>query len=309
MVNLGGFNFVKKFNYKVLGENIKSDFEITGIPFVNDIANVEIVSGKIPQGSMLLGNNLKFIVLNNDEVIFNIDAWTKFYVGFGKKIIVEHYKNDVNIEPIINHLFGICFGIILMQNNRLPIHGSALVKDGIGIVISGNSGAGKSTLSCELLKYGFNFLSDDIAVTKYKDCRYYLQPGFPQQKLKAYTLTKNMIEKSYLKKVPCDNDKYILPVDSINFSDREQPLNALYEVLECNIDRVEFYEVYGVDKISILLNNIYKSVIANSLGLKEFKFKECSNIAKSIKVFRILRPANQYSVQKQAEAIMENLLA
>ena len=44
---------------------------------------------------------------------------------------------------------------------RFPLHAAGLSRDGRGVLIPGTSGAGKSTTTVSLVRYGFDFLSDD----------------------------------------------------------------------------------------------------------------------------------------------------
>ena len=57
------------------------------------------------------------------------------------------------LEPLTLFLLG---GL-----DRQPLHGAAVARDGIGIVLAGPSGSGKSTLSYASLRRGFTVLSDD----------------------------------------------------------------------------------------------------------------------------------------------------
>jgi hypothetical protein len=52
-------------------------------------------------------------------------------------------------------------GIASASVGVTPIHCACLVKDGFGLLLSGQSGAGKSTLALSLALNGFSYLSDD----------------------------------------------------------------------------------------------------------------------------------------------------
>jgi hypothetical protein len=84
-----------------------------------------------------------------------------------------------NVQHLIDYA-------ILLILNSLPckvtthylFHAASLHYRGKGFVIAGDSGRGKSTLSLELLRRGFNFISDDIAALGANDHRIYPFP-FP----------------------------------------------------------------------------------------------------------------------------------
>ncbi len=58
---------------------------------------------------------------------------------------------------------------VLRQNNVFPFHGNGLIKDGTGIILTGNSGAGKTTLTHSLINSGWRFLADDAIAMRSSD--------------------------------------------------------------------------------------------------------------------------------------------
>ena len=81
-------------------------------------------------------------------------------------------------------LLGTSFGALLMQRGILPLHGSAMVVNGRGVVFTGMSGAGKSSLLAAFRKKGYPFLTDDVvAVTVDTAGTAWIHPSYPQQKL------------------------------------------------------------------------------------------------------------------------------
>jgi hypothetical protein len=58
------------------------------------------------------------------------------------------------ILPVLTGIASACVGVT-------PLHCACLVKNGLGLLLSGESGAGKSTLALSLSLNGFTYLSDD----------------------------------------------------------------------------------------------------------------------------------------------------
>jgi hypothetical protein len=58
-------------------------------------------------------------------------------------------------------ILPVLVGIASASVGVTPLHCACLVKDGRGLLLSGESGAGKSTLALSLALAGFGFLSDD----------------------------------------------------------------------------------------------------------------------------------------------------
>lgn len=71
-----------------------------------------------------------------------------------------------------------------MQQQTLPLHGSAIAINGRAYAIVGNSGAGKSTLASAFIQKGYKLISDDVIPVTFSDERIpMVQPTYPQQKL------------------------------------------------------------------------------------------------------------------------------
>ena len=59
------------------------------------------------------------------------------------------------------HIFPTLLGILSAAIGVAPIHAGCLVRDGRGVLLTGNSGAGKSTLAIALARRGYALLSDE----------------------------------------------------------------------------------------------------------------------------------------------------
>ena len=62
---------------------------------------------------------------------------------------------------------------------------------------------------------------------------------------------------------------------------------------------------FGGEKVMALINNVYRKEFYDLIGLTPVCFKQCINVIKKIQVFRILRSANAFSVERQQEIINE----
>jgi hypothetical protein len=65
-----------------------------------------------------------------------------------------------------------------LAKGMLPIHASCVVRNGRGVIISGESGVGKSTLAMACIQHGFQLLADD-AVFLRRDTSGLTLAGFP----------------------------------------------------------------------------------------------------------------------------------
>jgi len=87
----------------------------------------------------------------------------KYYAADGNRIVVEP-KEQADEKSVRLFLLSNAMAAILHQQNKIPIHASAIYyKNGIVLFI-GPSGAGKSTIVTALQSKGYKVFSDDVCV-------------------------------------------------------------------------------------------------------------------------------------------------
>jgi hypothetical protein len=59
--------------------------------------------------------------------------------------------------------------VAAIRDGLVPFHGSAIARDGRGIVLAGPSGTGKSTLAAVAVQFGWSYLADEVAATSPDD--------------------------------------------------------------------------------------------------------------------------------------------
>ena len=145
------------------------------------------------------------------------------------KIKLGLYDNSNN-EMINIFLMCSCLGFIMIQRNKLAIHGSAVVVNNKAIVLTGGRGAGKSTLSTALRLKGYKFLADDVAAITLGD-KINIEYGFPYQKLcedTAINLGYDVNE--YISFISNTEEKYIVPAYD-EFVYKAKELGAIFEII------------------------------------------------------------------------------
>ena len=53
---------------------------------------------------------------------------------------------------------------LLARHDRFVLHGAAIERDGVALLVLGHSGAGKSTLAAAALEAGWHVLADDVVI-------------------------------------------------------------------------------------------------------------------------------------------------
>lgn len=297
----------KIYYYTVYGLNIKSDIEINEfLVCENRYYDINFIIGNMPEEIIKLSKGGARSYYSKNKIWFHIDNIASYYVENGDTVIVEPCENaDMTLIKI--YLMCSCLGFIMIQRENLAIHGGTVALNSNGIIITGDRGAGKSTLTSALRLKGYKFISDDVAAIKINEIAS-INPGFPYQKLCEDAMESLGYDKlKYSSFSSDDKIKYMVPShkDFINYS---IPLKAIFELVAGDIGKVEIEEIIGGEKLSKIIKNIYRIEYIDRMGgITPKIFKQCIEIAKYIKFYKITRPRDGFTVNDQIELIEEVL--
>jgi hypothetical protein len=302
--------------------NNKHHYQVFGLHIVSDILLPELMGAidplAVPQVSIHLGKVPAAItdpILKTDgyqaakgKFLFLVPGVANYYVADGNSIIVEPDKQAQEYSVRL-FLLGTSFGALLQQRGILPLHGSAVVAKGHGVVFTGMSGAGKSSLLAAFRKRGYPFLTDDVvAVTVDSEGTAWIHPSYPQQKMwrdstKAVGVETESLKPFYTYK---DQEKFAVPAQQ-GFRHSPAPLAAVYELQVANCREVELLTLAGIDKLAVLLSHTYRPWLIDGLGMKATHFKQCAAVARQVTVSLLSRPAETFSLEEQVHCIEQDL--
>ena len=66
---------------------------------------------------------------------------------------------------------------------------------------------------------------------------------------------------------------------------------------------VSLTEVFGQEKLQTLFRNIFRNQLLNDVGLKPNYLKSCLNLSKNIRIFKLKRPNNLFTLEEQISLI------
>lgn len=302
---------IKTYSYKVYGLQIESEVEID--EFIScyhshSTSTVKICYGTMPESiKSIMEEGILSSFSARGNVWFHIKGVGTYNIKNGDVITVEPCENAD--KQLLNvYLMCSCLGFIMIQRDKVAIHGGTVVINNKAVIITGDRGAGKSTLSTAFRQMGYNFLADDVAATIIDEIPM-VNPGFPYQKLCEDAIDMLGYNKNMLKSFPCDDKiKYMVPARE-SFEEKDIELYAIYEITVGNVNDVQIEEIRGGEKMSKLMKNIYRGEFLNRLGGFTPKyFKQCLDIAKHIKFYKIIRPVNQFTVKRQIELIKNEIV-
>jgi len=206
---------------------------------------------------------------------------------------VEVLSTTEEERTIRLYVLATVMAAILLQRQRLALHASAIIKDGMLILLSGDSGAGKSTLLAELIKSGYQVFSDDIVVLK-KDLLtggILANASYPMIKLWNDSIEKldhvYFSDKSF--KVRHDLDKYGFFFHSI-FRTGSFPVSKILLLKKGSQEGFLMKEQKHTEAFTAIFKQVYRPMLIQSNKHRLLCFTIISELAKSCTFMEITRP-------------------
>lgn len=293
------------YYYTVFGLRIESGIYLPELrSTTGNSADIRIHYGEVPKRLKEPLDEGYFFQAAKDEFLPLIENVAAFYISGGREIVVEPYRQD-DFERGRLYLLGTSLGVLLMQRGMAPMHGSTVVMDGQGVMLTGVSGAGKSTLASALRIRGCSLVTDDVsAVQRDEKGVFWVLPGYPQQKLDEVSAEMTGVDTRGLKRI-FDRNKFAVPVRE-GFHTEPVRLAAVYEIVPASGEVVSIEPLQGMERVAVMIANTYRIEFVHGLGLKLPHFQQCAAMAKQAPVFRLTRPADGASTELQAEAVVRH---
>lgn len=296
---------MKNYTYRAFGLNIVSDFELPELNNGSGNHDVEILYGKIDEVDGHLSED-RIFKTDSEEIIYQLKDIAGCKIQKGKKAIIMPSPTLSNSTLRLLILTSV-LGCILIQRKMLPIHGSSVVAGNRCIIIAGQSGAGKSTLTSAFINKGCRFLADDVSVVcNDKNGIMYVQPAYPYRKLHKDSAQCYDFDIEGLERIEYEEEKYLIPVHQ-HFIDTPKQLSALFEIIPADVDNVRIEKVKGLEKLNVLMDNLYRGTLAIYFDSRAHYFENIGDIASKLDVYRISRPKNEFTCEKQVELIFKEL--
>ena len=170
-------------------------------------------------------------------------------------------------------------GILLIQREILPLHGSAISIDGKAYAIVGDSGAGKSTLASEFMTRGYDLLTDDIIpVIISNEGKPTVVPSYPQQKLWIESLRQFGMDSSQYRPLFDREEKFSVPLKN-QFCNTPLPLGGVFELVKSVQDGIEIAKITKLNKLQTLSAHTYRNQLISRSEKLEWHFKVISELA------------------------------
>lgn len=301
------------YQYRIYGLGIESDYQMNEADAVAHLDRIDvtmkagILNREYTKDRIQESMKDKFLVNVTEEGIYLQVAHQGTFLMERGKTIRYHLESECNLAYVEQIILCFCLGIIMVQLNRVVLHGSGIVIKDKVFVISGKSGAGKSALSTAFINSGFQYISDDTVAIECSENVIAL-PGYSQRKLYYDTmLNYNMRPEDYQLIPDAEDVKY-----SVKHPDQYHrealALGGLIVITPSEGDTVRLIPIRGNEKIKMIIDNLYKKEIYDLLGFNKDIFNQCVKIAKLIDVYVLTRPVNQMTMKEQMDALDDILI-
>lgn len=296
--------------YRVYGLIIKSQIKIPELKSVDydniDKCDAAISCEEIPiniKEPILKSQNCE---ISKTEFYMYVKGAAHYYVAGGNKVIIK-LDEVYDMEKVRVYLLGSTLGFMMIQRNMVAIHGGAVAVSGIGIILTGGMGAGKSTLNAAFRNEGHPFLSDDVSALEVDSTgKLLIQPAYPQVKLCEDTMVKMQYDLTSFNVVNQERNKYAVPITKA-YLDKPVLLGGIYEITVGDVRSVEIMEITGSEKLTKVINNLYRVEISRYVGFDREYFKKCLMLAKQIPIYKLIRPRDKFTVKEQMDLIKSTL--
>lgn len=106
--------------------------------------------------------------------------------------------------------------------------------------------------------------------------------------------------------VAADMDKYNVCYQDC-FSPSPLELSTIFYLKKADVETVQIKELFGIDKMEVLVDNTYGSFLVNYCGLQKVYFDLCSVILDKVKMYEIIRPTEKMVQEEIADLIIQHL--
>jgi hypothetical protein len=299
------------YHYRVFDQTVASEYELPELETIDppEQPDIRIIFGKTPpelKGATVCRPHLQ---IAPQSLLLKVRVAGDFWVRDGNEIIVNPLP-DAPPENVRLFLLGSAFGALLHQRGILPIHGSALVYGGQALILTGISGAGKSTLAAALVRKGCKLLTDDVAAITFDPAGVpWVQPAYPQQKLWRDSATAMALATGRLIRVMADMEKYAVPAIG-RYHAEPAALTMVFQLIKPVGDEAAMLgleTVQGVDKLPLILHNVYRPRFVKGLGIRGEHLQRCFKLAEKVKAARLCRTRELGELEELAELVLQHL--
>ena len=252
--------------------------------------DIQIIIDRVPESLPTPGWQGYGVQVEGSAALLTVPKIARYLIEKGQTIKVSPIA-AADPADIRLFLLGTAFGIACHQRGSFPLHASAIITKQRTVAFIGPSGAGKSTLGAWLSRVGYPLLTDDVCILSTSSSTTPIaHSGSPRIKLWKDALTAMDIDPSHLQRDLTRTDKFHLTLKNID-PGIKAPLHAIYLLAEDNATAPAIEgPLDALSAVAAIVDNTYRQELVAPLGQSRQHFSNCSDIARHVPVYRLLRP-------------------
>lgn len=243
-----------------------------------------LVPGPVPDRLVDALDETPYYGISQTEFLLRLPNDLAFHYRKGEGVAISRPAGiaDEEVELFFN---GSVHGAVAWMNGLVPLHASAIVKDGRVLAFTGPSGAGKSTLAAALCARGFGFFSDDVLM--FDPAQGHCLPGHKRLKLwgDALALTQAATKGP---RVRPDLDKYFTD-PATPPAEHVLPPATLHFLAVEDVDAPRLEPLEGADRFRHARPALYRPRFARALFGDESLFRVSAALAGAFRMARFVR--------------------
>ncbi|HUX95288.1 MAG TPA: hypothetical protein VMV47_06095 [Bacteroidales bacterium] len=228
--------------------------------------------------------------MNQNEFAMHVEEIGSFYACNGNEIEFA-LDRGVSAESAQLYLNGSVYGAILHQRQILPMHGSCFSYNDAGVMLCGESGTGKSALTAAFSFNRCKFLTDDVSPIVFREGIPHILALSDRIKLWDDTLEQLNLDKTGLKRISPETEKYYFKIDRSN----SDPVSLKFIfMLEIHGQKETIIsELGGSERFSSLQGEIYRREYLNGMPDNEkIYFRNIVDISNNVNIYCVKRPGS-----------------
>lgn len=231
-----------------------------------------------------------FWQMNQNEFSMQVEGVGSYYACNGNEVEYAPLPSATP-ESVELYLNGSVYGAVLHQRKILPLHGSCFIEQGMGVMLCGDSGTGKSSLTAAFCRNGSEFLTDDVTPVIFKNKKPLILALSDRIKLWDNTFGQLNIDKTGLKRIDPETDKYYYNIDPGRNDIFSLGLVFILKVYEET--QIGFTEIHGAEKYLALRNELYRPEYLKGMPENEKAlFMKLADMGNNVRIFNVNRPTD-----------------
>jgi len=229
------------------------------------------------------------VACTSEGLFLEIPDVAAYRISGGRSIDVSPYA-DADPRTVAEYLLGTCFGGVLHQLGRLPLHANAFVYGGRAFAFAGQSGAGKSTLAAHFQARGFELLTDDLcALTLELDGQVLAWPGIPRIKLWRDAIDRINIPEDALRPLSWTDQKFEIGAQR-SAPQGPTPLAAIFDLQREGPERpAGLRQLSGIAAANVIVANTYRRRLIDVQSLAPRYLGQVSHLVAKVNIFELNR--------------------